>query len=241
MPAVDVGGAAENVSLISYVGIWQFLLIVLVIASVSISFVFDFDISAVLAQQSPISLEWRNESSWWLVSEHLQGEAKPKRNLYLRACFHNKTHRRHIPETPPQRKNIFDSKCATLQQQAYIYALPRALDRDYTQIGIQDRVLFACKQGTANLNNIVAAASLLKDAKNCESVYQLNSRSGNFSFVSDFVFFQNDVFIAGAWQRWWPRTIPCMRHASAMMEQLAEYKIANIQWNFKSTRKSCYN
>ncbi len=64
MPAVDVGGAAENVSLISYVGIWQFLLIVLVIASVSISFVFDFDISAVLAQQSPISLEWRNESSW---------------------------------------------------------------------------------------------------------------------------------------------------------------------------------
>ena len=165
MPAEDVRGAADNVSLISYVGIWQFLLIVLVIASVSISFVFDLDISAVPAVQSPIPVDWQNESSWRLVSEHLQTEAKPKRSFYLRARFHNKTHRRHIPETQPQRKNIFDSKCATLQQQAYIYALPKALDQDYTQIGIQDRVLFACKQGTANLNNIVAAASLLKEAK----------------------------------------------------------------------------
>ena len=88
----DVPDAADNVSLISYVGIWQILLIVLVIASVSISCVFDFDISAVLAQQSPISVEWRNESSWRLVSEQLQDKAKPKRSPYLRACFHNKTH-----------------------------------------------------------------------------------------------------------------------------------------------------
>jgi hypothetical protein len=97
MPAVvdnvrDVRGAADNVSLISNVGIWQFLLIVLVIASVSISlasvsislasvsisFVFDFDISAVPARQSPISVDWRNESSWRLESEQLQGEAKPQ-------------------------------------------------------------------------------------------------------------------------------------------------------------------
>jgi hypothetical protein len=201
MPAVDVRGGAENVSFISYVGIWQFLLLVLVIASFSISFVFDYDTSAVLAQQSPISVEWRNESSWRLVSEHVQGEAKPKRSFYLSARFHNKTHRRHIPEIQPQRKTIFDFKYATLQQEAYIYALPRALDRDCTQLGIQDRVLFACKQGTANVNNIVAAASLLKDAKTYESVYPLHSRSGNYSFVSDIVFFQNDVFIAGAWQR----------------------------------------
>jgi hypothetical protein len=177
----DVPDAADNVSLISYVGIWQFLLTVLVIASVSISFVFDFDISAAPTRQSPISVDWRNEGSWRLVSEQLQSEAKPKRSPFLTARFHNKTHRRHNRETSPQRKNIFDSKCATFEQKAYIYALPKALERDYTQLGIQDRVLFACKKGTANLNNIVAAASLLKEAKKYESVHQLHSRSGNFS------------------------------------------------------------
>jgi hypothetical protein len=88
----DVRGAADNVSVISIVGNWQFLLIVLVIASFSISFVFDFDSSAVPGLQSPISVDWRNEGSWRLVSEQLQGEAKPKRSSYLRARFHNKTH-----------------------------------------------------------------------------------------------------------------------------------------------------
>jgi hypothetical protein len=197
MPAVDVRGAADNVSLISNVGIWQFLLMVLVIASVSISFVCDFDISAVPARQSLISTDWLNKGSWRLGSEQLQCEAKSKRSPYLRACFDNKTHRRHIPATPLQRKNIFDCKGATLQKQAYIYALPnlKAQDQDYTQIGIQDRVMFACKQGTANHNNIIAVASLLKDAKKYESVHQLHSRSGNFCLVSDFFSFQNDVFI----------------------------------------------
>jgi hypothetical protein len=82
MPAEDVRGAAENVSLISYVGIWQFLLIVLVIASVSISFVFDCDISAVLAQHhNRARYLWNGgmRAVGDLSRNIYTGKAKPKR------------------------------------------------------------------------------------------------------------------------------------------------------------------
>ena len=82
MPAVvdnvrDVRGAADNVSVISIVGNWQFLLIVLVVASFSISFVFDFDSSAVPGLQSPISVDWRNEGSWRHNIRHIPKFRRP--------------------------------------------------------------------------------------------------------------------------------------------------------------------